>query len=61
MMVDHLTPKGHFLSVAERRFSSVAEQVAQVLRDGLRQGRRGGGVPGRIRLAAELGVNHKTA
>ncbi len=44
-----------------KRFSSVAEQVAQILRDGLRQGRWRGRIPGRIKLAAELGVNHKTA
>lgn len=44
-----------------KRFSSVAEQVAQVLRDGLRQGRWQGSMPGRTRLAEELGVNHKTA
>lgn len=42
------------------RFSSVTEQVVQVLRDGLRQGRWRGSMPGRITLAAELGVNHKT-
>ncbi len=41
-------------------FSSITEQVARVLREGLRQGRWRGTVPGRIRLAAELGVNHKT-
>ena len=46
--------------MSNERFSSVAEQVAQVLRDGLRQGRWRGSIPGRIRLAAELGVNHKT-
>lgn len=44
-----------------KRFSSVAEQVAQHLRDGLKQGRWRGSMPGRIQLAAELGVNHKTA
>lgn len=42
------------------RFSSVTEQVAQVLRDGLLQGLWRRSMPGRIRLAAELGVNHKT-
>lgn len=41
-------------------FSTLAEQVAQALRDGLRQGRWHGTVPGRNRLAADLGVNHKT-
>ena len=46
--------------MSDKRFSSVTEQVAQVLRDGLRQGRWRGSMPGRLRLAAELGVNHKT-
>jgi DNA-binding LacI/PurR family transcriptional regulator len=41
-------------------FLSVTEQVAQALRDGLREGRWQGAMPGRNRLAAELGVNHKT-
>lgn len=43
-----------------KRFTSMAEQVAQHLRDGLRQGHWRGSMPGRIQLAAELGVNHKT-
>lgn len=47
--------------MANKGFSSVTEQVAQVLRDGLRDGRWRGSIPGRVRLAAELGVNHKTA
>jgi DNA-binding LacI/PurR family transcriptional regulator/DNA-binding transcriptional regulator YhcF (GntR family) len=41
-------------------FTSVTEQVAQALREGLIQGRWQGAMPGRNRLAAELGVNHKT-
>lgn len=41
-------------------FNSVTEQVTQALRDGIQQGRWQGTMPGRIRLAAELGVNHKT-
>jgi DNA-binding LacI/PurR family transcriptional regulator len=41
-------------------FNSVTEQVAQVLKEGLGQGRWHGTMPGRNRLAAELGVNHKT-
>lgn len=41
-------------------FHTVTEQVAQALRDGLREGRWQGRMPGRNRLAAELGVNHKT-
>jgi len=35
----------------KKSFSSVAEQVAHVLRDGLREGRWKKTVPGRIRLA----------
>lgn len=49
------------MAMANTRFSSVSEQVAQVLRDGLRAGRWQGSMPGRVRLAEELGVNHKTA
>lgn len=41
-------------------FNTITEQVAQALRDGLRQGRWQGTIPGRNRLATELGVNHKT-
>jgi DNA-binding LacI/PurR family transcriptional regulator len=41
-------------------FNTVTEQVAQALREGLGQGRWQGTMPGRNRLAAELGVNHKT-
>ncbi|MFK7910124.1 MAG: substrate-binding domain-containing protein [Akkermansiaceae bacterium] len=41
-------------------FISVAEQVAQAIREGLEEGRWKNTVPGRNRLAAELGVNHKT-
>lgn len=44
-----------------KNFNTVTEQVAQVLRDGLRDGRWQGTMPGRNHLAAELGVNHKTA
>lgn len=47
--------------MSNKGFSTLTEQVAQVLRDGLRDGRWRGTIPGRIRLAAELGVNHKTA
>jgi DNA-binding LacI/PurR family transcriptional regulator len=46
--------------MSTRRFPSVTEQVAQVLRIGLQQGRWHQTMPGRIKLAAELGVNHKT-
>lgn len=41
-------------------FNTVTEQVAQALRDGIREGRWQGTMPGRNRLAAELGVKHKT-
>jgi DNA-binding LacI/PurR family transcriptional regulator len=41
-------------------FNTITEQVAQSLREGLQQGRWQGTMPGRNRLAAELGVNHKT-
>jgi DNA-binding LacI/PurR family transcriptional regulator len=41
-------------------FNSVTEQVAQVLRAGIGEGRWQGTMPGRNRLAVELGVNHKT-
>lgn len=46
--------------MAGRGFTTITEQVAQLLRDGIRQGRWRGTIPGRIKLAAELGVNHKT-
>ncbi len=45
----------------KKGFTSVAEQVAQVIRDGLQEERWVKTVPGRNRLAKELGVNHKTA
>lgn len=41
-------------------FPSVTDQIAQVLRDGLERGRWKQTIPGRNRLSAELGVNHKT-
>jgi DNA-binding LacI/PurR family transcriptional regulator len=43
-----------------KNFHTVTEQVAQLLRDGMREGRWQGSMPGRNQLAAELGVNHKT-
>ena len=52
--------KGHLNVMSVQGFASKAEQVAQVLRVGLCRGRWRGTIPGRIRLAAELGVNHKT-
>lgn len=47
--------------MASKGFFSVTEQVAQILREGLKHGRWRGTIPGRNRLATELGVNHKTA
>lgn len=47
--------------MAHIHYPSMTEQVVQVLRDGVQQGRWRGLMPGRHRLAAELGVNHKTA
>ncbi|MCH7228219.1 substrate-binding domain-containing protein [Haloferula sp. A504] len=44
----------------KRGFTSITEQVAQSIRCGVRQGRWRETVPGRNRLAVELGVNHKT-
>lgn len=43
-----------------KSFNTVTEQVTQALKEGLRQGRWQGTIPGRNRLAAELGVNPKT-
>ncbi|MCH7228111.1 substrate-binding domain-containing protein [Haloferula sp. A504] len=44
----------------ERKFHSLAEQVAEVLKEGMLSGRWRETLPGRNRLAAELGVSHKT-
>ena len=44
----------------ERKFHSLAEQVTEVLKEGMLSGRWRGTLPGRNRLAAELGVSHKT-
>lgn len=41
-------------------FSSLSEQVAFALRDGIRKGHWKEEMPGRNALAAQLGVNHKT-
>lgn len=41
-------------------FSSLAEQVAATLREGIRKGQWKGEMPGRNTLAEQLGVNHKT-
>ena len=45
--------------MSELRISSGAQQVAAHLREGLLQGRWSGVLPGRTRLAAELGVSGK--
>ena len=41
-------------------FQSVTDQVTELLRKGMREGRWRGTLPGRYQLAEELGVNHKT-
>ncbi len=46
--------------MARQPFSSVTDQVAEALLDGIRQGRWTDEMPGRVALARELGVNHKT-
>jgi DNA-binding LacI/PurR family transcriptional regulator len=43
-----------------RRFSTVTDQVVETLREGMAGGRWRETLPGRERLARELGVNHKT-
>lgn len=50
----------HLKENMKHGFPSVAEQVALAIKDGLRQGRWKETIPGRNRLATELGVNHKT-
>ncbi len=44
----------------ERKFHSLAEQVTEALKEGMLSGRWRETLPGRNRLAAELGVSHKT-
>jgi DNA-binding LacI/PurR family transcriptional regulator/DNA-binding transcriptional regulator YhcF (GntR family) len=51
---------GQDIRVRHSSFSSVTDQVTKLLREGLVQGRWRGTLPGRDRLADELGVNHKT-
>lgn len=46
--------------MSRRPFVSITEQVAEMLIDGIRQGRWRDVLPGRVTLAAEFGVNHKT-
>ncbi len=43
-----------------KRFSTVTDQVVETLREGMAGGRWRETLPGRERLARELGVNHKT-
>jgi DNA-binding LacI/PurR family transcriptional regulator len=42
------------------RLKSAAEQVAEHLRDAILRGDWSGGMPGKLTLSHELGVNHKT-
>ena len=44
----------------ERTFQSLSDQVTEVLKQGILSGRWQGMLPGRNRLAGELGVSHKT-
>lgn len=46
--------------MTRRHFTSLSEQVAQEIKDGLEQCRWTDKMPGRKALATELGVNHKT-
>ena len=46
--------------MAERVFQSLSGQVAETLKAGMLNGRWRGALPGRHRLAAELGVSHRT-
>lgn len=43
-----------------KQYSSVTDQVSETLREGILSGRWRWTLPGRNRLARELGVNHKT-
>lgn len=43
-----------------KRYSSVTDQVFETLREGILSGRWRETLPGRYRLARDLGVNHKT-
>lgn len=60
-LLDSLTLAGSTDAVENKRYSSIAEQAARIIRDGLAEGRWRATMPGRLRLAGELGVNHKTA
>lgn len=56
----HRPTWGQVFRVSHSSFSTVTDQVTQLLREGMVQGRWRGTLPGRDRLATELGVNHKT-
>ncbi len=43
-----------------KRYSTITDQVFATLREGMLSGRWRGELPGRYRLARDLGVNHKT-
>jgi DNA-binding LacI/PurR family transcriptional regulator len=51
---------GQLGGMKRRSFISITEQVAEALLDGIRKGRWRDELPGRVALASELGVNHKT-
>lgn len=51
---------GQIRHMRPRRYRSLAEQVADEIREGIQRGRWKNPLPGRNRLASELGVNHKT-
>jgi DNA-binding LacI/PurR family transcriptional regulator len=53
-------PLGQVFAMPSSRFASVTEQVADHLREGLARGRWQKTMPGRSRLAQELGVSRKT-
>ncbi len=46
--------------MSTQRFKTLAEQVAHEIRNRVQQGHWTGSIPGRQKLAADLGVNHKT-
>ena len=59
--IDRWPLAGQVAGMSELRISSVADQVADYLRGQILSGRWSGTMPGRHELAAELGINHKTA
>jgi len=52
--------RGQLLDMMRSSFSSLTDQVAERLLDGIRRGRWADAMPGRVALARELDVNHKT-